>query len=182
MNQPVPEEKILDMIREDGRSRLPARSPRERFTLFFTPRRIDLASRVLLVSSVLVFTAVWFVKPDAFLDSASINVTDAWMFPEETVVPLEDYLDDIAKRDVLRHHLAKARPENSELPYVDSMQHITLAGIVLEDPPQAVLKDERTNSVFYVKAGAMLGEYKVVSIEEEKITLEYGDEKIDLRM
>jgi len=182
MNQPVPEEKILDMIRQHGRSRSAARSLRERLSLFSAPRRLDLASRAMLAAAVLAFSAVWFVRPDAVSGKAADVSGEEWAPSQDAAAPLEDYLDDISKRDVIRHHLAKARPANSELPYVDSLQHIALAGIVLEDPPQAVLKDTRTNSVFYVTAGALLGEYKVISIEEGKITLEYGDEKIELRM
>jgi hypothetical protein len=182
MNQPVPEEKILDMMRQEGRARSIPRSLPERLKSLFTPCRIELASRLMLGLALVLFAAVWFVSPDAVSGKDSSGVQEEWAGVSEAVAPLEDYLDDIAKRDIFRHHLAKELPENSDLPYLDSVAHITLAGVVLEDPPQAVLKDTRTGSVFYVKTGAMLGEFKVVSIEEGKITLEYGDEKIDLRM
>lgn len=182
MNQPVPEEKILAMIRQEGRARAVKRTLRERLAFTFTPGRLELASRLMLAVSLCMFAAVWFVKPGEPLGKEGTSLQEEWTLPDSKAVPLEDYLDDISKRDMLRHHLAKAQTENNGLPYVDSVAHIELAGIVLEDPPQAVLKDTSTGSVFYVHTGAMLGEFKVVSIEEGKITLEYQDEKIELRM
>lgn len=181
MNQQIPEEKILDLMRrENGLQN--GRVLGARLQLFLTPPRLLRISRVMLGVATIMFIAVWFVRPDALLDKKALPVNEEWGLPETGAGPLEDYLDDIAKRDIIRHHLTTSRAAAGNLPYVDSIQHITLAGIVFEDPPQAVLKDTRTGDVFYVKTGASLGEFKIVSIEEGKVTLEYQDERIDLRM
>ncbi len=180
MNQPLPEERILDLIRQD--SRASTANVRGRLIRLFSLARMYRLSVIMCVIAGGCFISSWFADPAAlFAGKSAVSATE-WVPLSLGGVGVEDYLEDIAKRDILRHHEARQRAGGGELVYADSLKNMTLAGIVIDEPMQAVLKDESTGNVLYVTAGATFGDITVVSIEEGKVVLEYGGEKIELRM
>ncbi len=63
----------------------------------------------------------------------------------------------------------------------DKINGFILLGVMIEDPMQAMVESRATHETFCVKAGDMITDIKVVSVENGKVTLSYNDETGVLR-
>ena len=92
----------------------------------------------------------------------------------------EEYESEIGRRDLFRslkeedaseEALTKAAP--------DFTKTIKLVGIVLDQNPQAVLKDLETNQTLFLHPGQQIQGATLSEISEGKVILTYQDQKIE---
>lgn len=63
----------------------------------------------------------------------------------------------------------------------DKINGFILLGVMIEDPMQAMVESRATHETFCVKAGDMITDIQVVSVENGKVTLSYNEETGVLR-
>ncbi|MCM8797224.1 MAG: hypothetical protein NC923_05025 [Candidatus Omnitrophica bacterium] len=63
-----------------------------------------------------------------------------------------------------------------------SIKDINLVGIIAGENPQAIIKDNKTQQIFYLSKGQFIGEFQIEEIQDGKIILERNEEKFELFM
>ena len=108
------------------------------------------------------------------------NMDKAWVITEDlNSHPLQLYLQEVRRNNIF----GGSSQESSKLgALTDALKNMRLAGIVCEDPPQAIIKEKDTNNTYYLKKGETLGELRVVDILEGKIIIEYRGERFEMKL
>ena len=113
----------------------------------------------------------------AIKDSAKIS-------PEESLLkPFSFYQEVIKPRDIFRMgqkpSLDSADVISSKA--AEASQTLKMVGISWSDQPDAMIEDTKSGKTYFVKKGQMVGDFKVVAVYKDRVTLRYGEENIDLR-
>ncbi len=148
--------------------------------------------RVLLLGLLLscIYLIVSFIYP--LTGKPKVKITDIPLGQSQEpdpglnieVKPSEFYLKGITGRQVFKNSIASidnvenARPLNN-VP-VDVTKDIKLIGIVQKDSPQAIIEDQKTQKTYYLNKGQFLGELQVEAIEEDKVIINFKDQKFEL--
>lgn len=188
------EEKLLDLIRKSGE--IFGRHPLSQKNMILRvlsylkriisiPLQADLLSRIVVflffVSAALLL--LFYISPllpvDIGAQAPENGVNLAWTAAEGlSAHPLESYLQDIYKKDAFG--LSVSKEGKTQDVSVDAVKDIMLAGILIEDPPQAIIKEKKSGNTYYLKKGESLGEIKIVDILEGKIVVEYRGEAYEI--
>ncbi|MCG8432101.1 MAG: general secretion pathway protein GspB [Candidatus Omnitrophica bacterium] len=186
MEQGIPEEKILNMIRTSRTepkgvfSPGPAGSSR-RARRFL--RRVPFLPILRLVLAVLAAALAFeFFFPDWPFAARSPEVDEpaVWqplVLKEAAMGSLEAYLEEVYRTDIF----GSSQQAGDAAGFRD-LQQVTLAGIVFEEPPQAILKDNAGGNILYLRRGESMGELKVIEITEGKIVVEFRGEKFEMHL
>ena len=75
--------------------------------------------------------------------------------------------------------MKRAAPKGPSLQ--DKIKGFILLGVMIEEPMQAMVESRGTHETFCVKAGDMITDMKVVSVENGQVTLSYNEETGVLR-
>ncbi len=112
-----------------------------------------------------------------FKDSASVNQE------ESLLKPLSFYQEALQERDIFRMGQKSAldTPEVISSKAAEASQTLKMVGISWSDKPDAMIEDTKTGKTYFVKTGQMVGDFQVVAIYKDRVTLRYGVENIDLR-
>jgi hypothetical protein len=154
---------------------------------------ISLISRGLIFC--IVFLSVFFVfsfysswkglKLASITNMASVpvNKQEGMIKDVSALKGLIYYVDGIGKRDIFRmggkFDLAAEPAAVSKL--AELTQSLKLVGISWSADPDAMIEDSKMSKTFFVKKGQMIGEFTVENISQDKVSLRYGKELIELK-
>jgi hypothetical protein len=96
---------------------------------------------------------------------------------------LRHYQSAIGRRDLFRlprPAARKAPPAAVQVPISGLAANLELIGVVGGKEPQALLRDRKTGSVYYILAGQKIGELTVDEIRSRSVLLTRGDEQIEV--
>ncbi|MCX5707993.1 MAG: hypothetical protein NTY14_03310 [Candidatus Omnitrophica bacterium] len=131
-----------------------------------------------LVFFLVVFVSA-FIPPAGRVKPANQIQEDVEQTPDQPKpFPVEVFVSQISKKDIFNS--AAFKKDSSSDISVDGVRNIGLLGIISEDPKQAIIKDKRTEEVYYLKEGESLGEFKLVQILEGKVIIEYRGERFEI--
>jgi len=104
--------------------------------------------------------------------------------PEESLLkPFLFYQEVIKSRDIFRMGQKSSldSPEVISSKAAEASQTLKMVGISWSDQPDAMIEDTKSGKTYFVKKGQMVGDFKVVAVYKDRVTLRYGEENIDLR-
>lgn len=114
--------------------------------------------------------------------------------------PLEYYLSPIRKRALFKivrdeppappaplvvKPAAPAAPSVSVVPVktlAELSADLSLVGVLQSAEPQAIILNRKSQKTHYLSVGQAIGEIRVVKIQQDRVTLGYNDETLDLSM
>ena len=102
--------------------------------------------------------------------------------------PLSYYEEIVAQRDIFNTSFQKTAPTTGPqtttqtVQPVNPLQNVTLVGVVMDDEPQAIIHNQNTNETFFLKKGESTDGVVVENIVEEKVTVQFQGESIDLTL
>jgi len=104
--------------------------------------------------------------------------------PEESLLkPFSFYQEVIKPRDIFRmgqkSSLDSADVISSKA--AEASQTLKMVGISWSDQPDAMIEDTKSGKTYFVKKGQMVGDFQVIAVYKDRVTLRYGEENIDLR-
>lgn len=211
-NKNSPEEKILDLIRNNGVEKKDFSNPnisieesesklKIKKDDVILPKKIDggktnvfmLLNRVLIVVILLalIYVVLSYVYP--YKGKAIISKEDELNISSEGVgesleqmQPATHYIDILSKRQMFKmFEVPKPKSAEPQKPKITLQQMLggyTFIGILFGDNPQAVVEDKKTGQSFYLTAGQYLGEIKIDNIEKGKVSVSYDDQKMDINI
>ncbi len=97
--------------------------------------------------------------------------------------PYSYYSQEIGKKDLFKTSVLQGEEKQtitSSASLADLTANLILMGIVLDDRPQAIIQDKKTQKSYFLYKGDSIGEIKVEDILESKVILSYQGEKIEL--
>ena len=188
----LPEEKLLEIIRGASKNSASSasgilRAIGERFNLRFNPYRSmlylrRLAAFLFFCSLVFLLQTIFAPKLPFLWGSAKARQQEekAWPVNQRVyaLAPLGEYMQQI-KTKGLFNSPQEAQDANAG---IYALENISLLGIVLAEPRQAIIKDKKNGGLFYLKEGESLGALKITQIEEGKITVEIEDERYEVHL
>ncbi len=110
------------------------------------------------------------------------------------VESLEYYLGPIQKRPLFKiiksepQKFVAAKPAVRTPPLVpvktlaDLSADLSLVGVLQSGEPQAIILNRKSQKTHYVSVGQTLGEVRVVRIQQDRVTIGYNEETLDLSM
>lgn len=108
-------------------------------------------------------------------------------FLQDSAKPMSYYQEMIARRDIFSFNPNPAAPPIATAgPVVAAAQipplfaNLKLVGIVLDENPQAIVKDPQTNKTFFLYPGGNFNEAVVKEIREGKVVFEYQGQIVEL--
>ena len=191
----LPEEKLLRLIRKDGKKQagaVPAAAPAGSV---FSGSRLNrkLVSFFTIRSAVLVFfvlSCVYFLSAVAypFVGLKKLNLVSAAADKNRgtraaaqiQVKPFQYYKDGIAGRQVFKIAGQGTAESPASAGAYESIQDFSLLGIISGDKPQAIIQDNKTQKTYTVNKGQFVGEYSVEEILPDKVILNSTGQRYEL--
>ena len=109
----------------------------------------------------------------------------------KTLPPLQYYTSIIGKRNLFRTiqpQPIRAVPVKNSPPQVhvptlgELASDLTLVGVINSGELQAIIVSKKNQKTYYLNAGQTIGEIKIIRIQENRVTLGYNDQTLDLTM
>jgi len=113
------------------------------------------------------------------------NATHSWAYYESAISRANLFRPYHAENHVRPRPIAvKPAPPPVHIPTLAELAaELTLVGVVSNNgEPQAAISNKKTNEVLYLSAGQQIGEITVTSIQENRATLSYHGETMDLSL
>jgi len=97
--------------------------------------------------------------------------------------PFSFYQEALKKRDIFKmgERVAVGGPELISSKAAQASESLKLVGISWSVQPDAMIEDSKAGKTYFVKKGAMVGDFRVEGIYKDKVVLQYGLESIELR-
>ncbi|MFA6217112.1 MAG: hypothetical protein WDL87_05620 [Candidatus Omnitrophota bacterium] len=205
-----PEEKLLRLIRNEQKQRLPAEKqsmlqtgrvpplpepsvqtktghakikPQHIISLRLNPGKIVL---ICFFASLAYLTGS-LIYP--LINSPSINISDIKEKPgivqkpvisSSPIKPLEYYQTGINNEQMFHSQAALETSTSMASVNHDLLKDINLVGVIAGDNPQAIIEDKKTEKTYYVSKGQCIGELMVEEILDGKIILNHKGQKFEL--
>lgn len=203
-NNISPEEKLLKLIRgqnkpnisEINTGRKTARTPSDLkisakypIPVFFRIFSFRYIKKMILAAFTLscIYFIICFIYPFTGFKKITLpglkqgRTNEFKLKPIEEIKPLESYLNDVQNRRIFAN---LSIPQETEKPAVvintDFIKDLNLVGIISGEPPQAIIEDKKAQKTYTLTAGQSFGEFKVESIEEGKVLINYQEQKFEL--
>ena len=152
------------------------------------------ANKMLMMGSVgiLLFMGYAYLKTDTAVDDGSMP--DKRSLPGKTDVsteavearPFSEYRDRYRQRDLFEYPWTKSEPSQGQEVSTEVVQAMALqsrlhiVGIVLDENSKAIIEDSQIGQTFFVSVGEEIAGAVVEDINEEKVTLKYNNERVEL--
>lgn len=191
-----PEEKLLKLIR---RKEKPAPSPKDTAALPRVRASAGKGSPFRVFDKILMMGIIFlsgyigyeflFISKDIKAVIKDIEQSPAQAPEREIFVadpkPYSYYADVIRARDIFESPLygnnVKKKEEIKTVSSIPELtQNLKLVGIVLDGNSQAIVEDVQAQQTFFLHKGEQIKNATVESIEEGKVTLLYGGQRVEL--
>ena len=104
-------------------------------------------------------------------------VSAAAAAPTAQSLPLAEY-----QKGVRSHDLFGVSPQSDAVQVQADLAGLQLQGVITAEPRQAILKDAKTDTTLFVAVGDVVSDYTVKSIEDGKVTMINGEDRLELKM
>lgn len=97
--------------------------------------------------------------------------------------PLSYYASPVEERDLFETDFfqkKKSAETKSAVPLPDLTKSLRLVGVILDRFKEAIIEDTQLKQTFFVHQGDRINEAVVEEIQEGKVILLYGDQKVEL--
>ncbi len=197
-----PEERLLRLIRRKDKHpkaavlNPPVSSPRRAdgknsFPVFKALEGILIALALVLIVFI-VYEFFFAVKDSRDLESAAKteNLNSALfdknsdigdeMPPEQALKSAAYYTQPAQERDLFESPLFKKASDTQKADFTDLAKNFRLVGIVLDDAAEAVIEDTQNQQTFFLHKGDKIRDAVVEDIQESKVILLIGEQKVEL--
>jgi hypothetical protein len=204
-----PEEKLLRLIRNEQKQRLPAEKqsmlqtgripplpePNVQTKTGHTkikPLHISLRLNPGKIVGICFFASLAYLTGSLIyplINSPSINISDIQEQPgivqkpvlrSNPIKPLEFYQTGIKNEQMFHSQAALETSTSMASVNHDLLKDINLVGVIAGDNPQAIIEDKKTEKTYYVSKGQLIGELIVEEILDGKIILNLKGQKFEL--
>lgn len=168
-----PEEKLFNLIRAGSLGRLPL--PNLRLSNRFLGGFL-LAAVLLLV--VVILTGRNFSSARVLPDPSPLPEFLSRKSPQEAVLsePLQEL---VSARDIFQPFSSAASVASSGSA-VSAARGLVLSGIYMGKHPQAIIRDQKTDKVYFLMEGDEVAGYIVIKISADKVILRRGTQELEL--
>jgi len=100
------------------------------------------------------------------------------------VRPFSYYLEMVQRRDIfsaVKLRSASDPEDETKKALAEMLKDLKLVGISWGSDPEVILEDSKANKTYFLKAGETVGTFKVDSIMKDKVVLESGGQKMELK-
>ena len=100
--------------------------------------------------------------------------------------PISYYEEIVAQRDIFNTSFQKTVPAAGPqataqaVQPVNPLQNLTLVGVVLDEEPQAIIHNQSTRETLFLKKGDSVDGVVIEGVREEKVTVLFQGQSIDL--
>ena len=196
--QQTPEERLLKLIRRKdvaGGTVVAKKSMLNPFGPFLKTFSVDifpfLEKLLILVCAVLTAAIVYeliFEKKDVQVLYKQKQNSSEEIFRPVTISqpkPYSVYREEVTKRDIFQSPLFQgAKTENPNPSGASSVPELTknlkLVGIILDNVSEAIIEDIDAGQTFFLKKGEQIRGALVEDIKENKVILQYKDQRVEL--
>lgn len=191
-----PEERLLRFVKEGAKKSpkneksgdLGSRPDRTKLLFFLKPSNRTL-SATLLILGLYLLADFLIVSPGRIeeriltleaeggkkSEAAPTDVT------KKQIVPVSYYLESTKLRNLFTAEAARVTPAASAT-FMEMVSKLKLQGIISGPNPQAVIKDIKTNQVYFLSPGEHIGGIKLQEILSGKVRLYYRGQEVELAL
>ena len=95
--------------------------------------------------------------------------------------PMDVYLSRFGERDIFMAPWEKPQDQNSAATAIAPLsEELKVTGIVLDNNPQAIVEDVKTEQTYFLSTGDTVKNAKVLEIKEDRVIFEYNNSKVEL--
>ena len=205
-DDPVPEERLLKLIKGAGRKDRQAQQAPASFDQaprnsrpgpvpgawrplpgFMRADRLQAALLAVFAAACLFLLASFVAPymPSALLTEKELASPGA---PRENVVPeagrkpLEYYVEAVKDKSIFSSAAPAAAAEPVSIAEADLAKDINLLGVISGEKPEAVIEDKKIDKVFYVSRGMFIGDYQVQDIQDGKVIVSRDGKRFELHL
>lgn len=192
-NNVSPEEKLLNLIKGKKKSAMPASGDQDMPSLKTTYPQVKgigfLSLRRLMplfFAASVIYLLASFIYPWVGLNKIKLpapseqKIEEPKLMPKQDAKSLEFYSEGIQARKIFSAVSGGQTQVSTIAGDTDSIQDITLVGIISGERPQAIIENKKTQQTYYVSKGQFIGEFQVEDIQEGKIIINFQGKRYEL--